>query len=141
MDKVRIDKWLWSVRLFKTRTLATDTCKAGKVKIGGDSAKPSRMIARGDLLHLKKDGFTLTFKVLELIEKRVAAAIAQTCYENQTPESEMNKYKDWFAAEQRERGAGRPTKRDRRDIDVYKVGDDDESEAADEFAGTPWFEG
>lgn len=124
MDKVRIDKWLWAVRIFKSRTMATDACKEGKIKIGGDNLKASYMVSRGEIISVKKDGFNLTYKVVDLLEKRVAAAAAIVCYENLTPESELNKYKDWYvsdvAAERRDKGAGRPTKRDRREIDDFK---------------------
>ena len=124
MDKVRIDKWLWSVRIFKSRTLATEACKSGKVKIGESNAKPSESITVGQTVYVKKEGFNLEFLVKKLIEKRVGAPLAVECYENLTPEEELNKYKDWFigkaSAEQRDRGAGRPTKRDRRDLDEYK---------------------
>jgi ribosome-associated heat shock protein Hsp15 len=123
-QKVRVDKWLWSVRLFKTRTIATDACKAGRVKIGGKTLKPSHIVQLNDTLSVKKESFNLTFKVLGLIEKRVAAPVAQACYENLTPPEEMNKFKDWFI-ETRDRGTGRPTKRERRDIDDYKDGDDE----------------
>lgn len=124
MDKVRVDKWLWSVRIFKSRTLATDACKSGKVKLGGNSLKPSYLIQRGDQLEVKKNGFDLQFKVIDLIQKRVSAPLAQVCYEDLTPAEEMNKYQNWFvgkgASEKRERGAGRPTKRERRLIDDFK---------------------
>ena len=123
-SKVRVDKWLWSVRIFKSRTQATDACKSGKVKIAGEALKPSYLIEEGALLEVRKEGFNLQFKVIKLLEKRVGAPIAVTCYENLTPEEELNKYKDWFvgkaAPERREKGAGRPTKRDRRDIDRFK---------------------
>lgn len=119
LKKVRVDKWLWSVRIFKTRTIATDAVKAGRLKINGKTAKPSQNIEAGQELHLKKDGFNLVFKVKSLIEKRVGAPIAILCYENITPEDEMNKYKLWFV-ETRDRGAGRPTKLDRRDLDTFK---------------------
>ncbi len=124
MDKVRVDKWLWSVRIFKSRTLATDACKSGKVKLGGNSLKPSYLIQRGDQLEVKKNGFDLQFKVIDLIQKRVPAPLAQVCYEDLTPAEEMNKYQNWFvgkgASEKREKGAGRPTKRERRLIDDFK---------------------
>lgn len=124
MEKVRVDKWLWSVRIFKTRSLATDQCKSGKVKIGDEVAKPSQNIQRGDLIKVKKEGFDFQYKVLELIEKRVSAPLAQACYEDLTPADELNKYKSWFVGksgiEKREKGAGRPTKRERRDIDKFK---------------------
>jgi ribosome-associated heat shock protein Hsp15 len=127
MEKVRIDKWLWSIRIFKSRTLATDACKGGKVKIGGDSVKPSYLVARGETVVCRKDGFNFEYKVIDLIEKRVGAPIAVTCYEDITPESEKNKYQAWFennqqqSAEARERGSGRPTKKERRDIEKYKL--------------------
>ncbi len=126
LDKVRVDKWLWSVRIFKTRTMATDACKTGKVKIAGKSVKAAYLLQRDETLHVRKGGFDLTFKVIDLIEKRVSAPLAQVCYENLTPPEELNKYQDWYvgkgAAERREKGAGRPTKRERREIDKYKGG-------------------
>jgi ribosome-associated heat shock protein Hsp15 len=137
MNKVRVDKWLWGIRIFKTRTLATDNCKTGKVKVNGVVAKPSQSISVNDLLEVKKDGFNLQFKVLQLLEKRVGAEIARTCYENLTPIEELNKYQSWFVGkggvEVREKGAGRPTKADRRQIDTFKVDwffldEDDEEE-------------
>lgn len=124
LKKVRVDKWLWSVRIFKSRTLATSACKSGKVKINGVNVKPSYLLEKGELVEVKKEGFNLTFKVIDLIQKRVGAPIAQKCYENLTPEEEMNKFKDWFVGkarpEFREKGVGRPTKRDRRSIDKFK---------------------
>jgi ribosome-associated heat shock protein Hsp15 len=125
MSKVRIDKWIWSIRIFKSRTLATDACKSGKVRLGLDQAKPSTLVAVGDVVTVKKDGFNFQFKVLQLLEKRVGAAIAITCYEDVTSEEERNKYNAWFlnatpSAEKRERGTGRPTKKERREIEEYK---------------------
>jgi ribosome-associated heat shock protein Hsp15 len=125
MSKVRVDKWLWSVRIFKSRTLATDACKSGKVKIGGDTVKPSYLTGIGEQITVRKDGFFFQYKVVQLIEKRVGAPIAVTCYEDVTSDEERNKYKMWFenqalAPEQRERGAGRPTKKERREIDEFK---------------------
>lgn len=124
MDKVRIDKWLWSVRIFKSRTIAADACKESKVKLNGVVAKSSQLLQVGDQVEVKKEGFNMRYKVLNLIEKRVGAPIAQTCYEDLTPAEELNKYKEWFVgkagAEYREKGAGRPTKRERRVIDDFK---------------------
>lgn len=124
MDKVRIDKWLWSVRIFKSRTVATDACKGGKVKINGESIKPSYQLQEGEVVQVRKNGFDFQFKAVKLIQKRVGAPIAVTCYEDLTPQEELDKYKSWFvgkaAAEQRERGTGRPTKRERREIDRFK---------------------
>ncbi len=124
MDKVRIDKWLWSVRIFKTRTQAATACKTGKIKIDTVNVKPSYLISEEEELEVKKGGFDLRFKVLKLIEKRVGAPVAVTCYEDLTPAEELDKYKSWFVgkaqSEMRERGVGRPTKRERRQIDDFK---------------------
>jgi ribosome-associated heat shock protein Hsp15 len=125
MEKVRLDKWLWSVRIFKSRTLATDACKNGKVKINENNAKPSYSLSRDETIQVKKNGFNYTYKVVDLIDKRVGAKIAEPCYENLTPEDELNKYQEWFlnhskSFERRDKGEGRPTKRNRRDIDKFK---------------------
>jgi ribosome-associated heat shock protein Hsp15 len=124
MDKVRIDKWLWSVRIFKSRSQATDACKSGRVKIGEKNVKPSYLVTRKEIVYVKKEGFNLTFEVVDLINKRVSATLAQPCYKNLTPAEELNKFKDWFIgkahAERREKGTGRPTKRERREIDEFK---------------------
>lgn len=123
-EKVRIDKWLWGVRIFKSRSIATDACKTGKVSIEGKSVKPSYLVGRGEVIHVKKDGFNYQFRVIDLVSKRVSATLAQPCYENCTPEEELNKYNAWYIGkakpEMRERGAGRPTKKERREIDRYK---------------------
>lgn len=124
-EKVRIDKWLWGVRIFKSRSIATDACKRGKVVIDEKQVKPSYLVQRGEIVQVKKNGFTYTFRVVDLISKRVSASLAQPCYENLTPEEELNKFNDWFVGkgrtEFREKGAGRPTKRERREIDRYKT--------------------
>ncbi|HLF65577.1 MAG TPA: RNA-binding S4 domain-containing protein [Saprospiraceae bacterium] len=124
MDKVRIDKWLWSVRIYKSRSMATDACRANQVKIDRIVAKASSMVQRGCLVDLRKDGFHLSFKVLDLIDKRVSAPLAQVCYEDLTPDEERNKYKEWFIGkarpEVRGKGVGRPTKKERRELDEYK---------------------
>lgn len=123
--KTRIDKWLWSVRIFKSRSLATDVVKRGKVTINGKTVKPSTSVSVGDRLVVGKNGFSLQFEVKEIISKRVGAPIAQTCYVDHTPEAELNKYQDWFIgkakSEFREKGSGRPTKRDRRNISRFKT--------------------
>ena len=124
MDKVRIDKWLWAVRIFKSRTLATDACKGGKVRIKDATVKPSYLVQREEIVQVRKEGFDLIYRVVDLLQKRVGAPLAVQCYENLTPEEELNKFKDWYvgkaANERRERGAGRPTKRERRNIDRFK---------------------
>jgi ribosome-associated heat shock protein Hsp15 len=104
--------------------LATDACKNGKVRVNDILVKPSFLIQIGNKIEVKKDGFTLLFEVVKIIEKRVGAPIAEKCYTNQTTELELNKYKDWFIGkspvEQREKGAGRPTKKERRVIENFK---------------------
>lgn len=124
MEKVRVDKWLWAIRIFKSRTLASDVCKRNQVKVNGATAKPSTTIEVGDTVEAKKEGFHMTYKVLKLLQKRVGAPVAITCYEDLTPQEELNKFKDWYVGkannERREKGAGRPTKRERRDIDKFK---------------------
>ncbi|CAH0999980.1 Heat shock protein 15 [Neolewinella maritima] len=124
MDKVRIDKWLWAVRIFKSRTLATDVVKKGKVRLNGDPVKPSSNVTVGDRLTVVKEGFNLDLEVVKLLNKRVGAPLAITAYLNHTTDDEMNKYKDWFVGkskgEHREKGLGRPTKRERRDLEGFK---------------------
>lgn len=131
-EKVRIDKYLWAIRVYKSRSIATDACKEGKVKMKGENVKPSAMIAVGDTVDVSKEGFKLTYKAIKLIEKRVSPVLAKECYEDLTPEDELNKYKSWFVGkggpERRERGTGRPTKKDRREIEGYKDGDDEDDE-------------
>ena len=124
LNKVRLDKWLWAVRLFKSRTMATDACKAGKIKLNGHSLKPSYLIIVGETIEVKKNGFNLIFKVNQLLETRVSAVLAAPCFEDLTSADELNKYRDWCTgkagAEFRDRGEGRPTKKDRREIDEFK---------------------
>ena len=126
MEKLRVDKWLWSVRIFKTRTLAANNCKSGNIKINGEKAKPASSLSVDDSVSVYKNGFHLTFKAIKLISKRVGAPLAVECYENLTPDEELNKFSDWFIGkgrpEMRERGAGRPTKKERRVIDEFKEG-------------------
>ncbi len=123
-DKVRVDKWLWSVRIFKSRTLATTACKGGRIRMGESTLKASYLIGVGETVEVRKGGYSFVFKVVKLISKRVSAALAEPCYEDLTPEDELNKYNTWFVGksgtEKREKGAGRPTKRDRRDLEDFK---------------------
>ncbi len=125
MKSTRVDKWLWAIRIFKSRSLATTTCKSGKVKINDKTAKPSASVEENDQISVKKNGFKLQLIVKKVIDKRVSATIAAPCYENITPAEEMNKYKDWFIGkaknEVREKGTGRPTKRERREIEEFKL--------------------
>ena len=124
LEKVRIDKWLWSVRIFKTRTMASTHVKNGRVKVNDKTVKASYQLQRGETVMVNKNGFNFTFEVVDLIQKRVGAPIAQKCYIDHTPEDELNKFSDWFVGkrgvEAREKGTGRPTKKERREIDEFK---------------------
>lgn len=130
MKKVRVDKWLWSVRIFKSRTQASDACKTNKIKIGDSTLKPSFLLEGGETLKVRKNSFDMIYKVVTLIEKRVSAALAEPCYENLTPADELNKFNAWYIgkgrSEIREKGAGRPTKRERRDIEQWKDVDEED---------------
>lgn len=121
MAEARIDKWLWAARIFKTRTIAAEACKKGRVNINGAQAKPSRMIKPGDIINVKKSPITYSFKVLQAIEKRVGAKLVLEIMENVTsPEQyellEMSKISGFI---DRARGTGRPTKKDRRSLDDF----------------------
>ena len=119
MADTRVDKYLWAIRAFKTRTEATDACKGGKVKIGGVNAKPSKEVRPGDVLQVRKGSVTFTYRVLRPLERRVGARLVPEYAENLTPESELEKLRapveTFFLI--RDRGAGRPTKKDRREIE------------------------
>ena len=119
MADTRIDKFLWAIRAFKTRTDATDACKGGKVKIAGVNAKPSKEVKPGDVLTVKKGSVTYTYKVLQPLERRVGAKLVPEYALNLTPAAELEKLRapveTFFIT--RDRGAGRPTKKDRREIE------------------------
>ena len=119
MEGVRIDKYLWAIRVFKTRMDATDACKGGKVKIGTVNAKPSRDVQVGEVIAVRKGAVTFTYKVLQLVDHRLGAKLVPDYAENLTPESEIEKLRapveSFFLT--RDRGAGRPTKKDRREIE------------------------
>ncbi len=117
-EPIRIDKWLWSVRVYATRSLATEECKKGRVTIGGMAVKPSRVVKPGETILVRKNPVTYTFRVIELLGKRVGAKLVPTYMEDLTPPEELKKLEDnqEGALFTRDRGAGRPTKKDRRDI-------------------------
>lgn len=121
-EKLRIDKYLWAIRLFKTRSLATEACKAGRVKLSGQNMKASYVVKIGDLYHVQKGIERKHIRVIDLLERRVDAKTAVQFYEDLTPKEETAAYKSMYAAPilMRDRGAGRPTKKDRRDIDDLK---------------------
>lgn len=119
-DSTRIDKFLWSIRVFKTRADATEACKGGKVTVNGQDAKPSKEVKGGDVISVRKGAIHYTYKVLLPIEKRQGAKEVDKYAQNLTPESELKKMhapvETFFV--QRDRGAGRPTKKERREMDV-----------------------
>ncbi len=124
MDPVRIDKWLWAVRLFKTRSQATDACRGGKVKIDGHNVKPSREVNIDDVIEIQSSLIKKKIKVLQIIKNRVAAKLVPDLAEDQTPAEEYERLdmQRQLNHERREHGIGRPTKKDRRDIDKLKKG-------------------
>lgn len=117
--ETRIDKYLWSIRVFKTRSEATDACKGGKIKLNGSDVKPSKTIKAGDTITARKGAVTYTYKVIEPVEKRQGAKLVPQYAENITPQSELDKLKtpvETFFLK-RDRGTGRPTKKERRQMD------------------------
>jgi len=120
-DKMRIDKWLWTVRLFKTRTMATDACNAGKVKINSVNCKPSREIRIDDEVQVRIGQLQKTVKVIGSPKSRISAKLVPDYYLDLTPAEEYERVKLLSTqTERREHGLGRPTKRDRRQIEYLK---------------------
>ena len=127
----RVDKWLWAMRVFKTRTIATDACKKGRVTIGGNPVKPSRAIKEGDVIDVKKPPITYSFRVKRVTGNRLGAKLVPEYLENITPQSqydllEMTRISGFV---DRRKGLGRPTKRDSRELSRFK----EESYTADDF--------
>lgn len=119
MTEVRIDKYLWAIRAYKTRTEATDACKGGKIRVNGTDIKPSRTVKADDVITVRKGAVSYTYKVIEVIDKRQGAKLVSNYAENLTPEEELAKLRapvETFFLK-RDRGAGRPTKKDRRQMD------------------------
>jgi ribosome-associated heat shock protein Hsp15 len=119
MEELRIDKYLWAIRVYKTRTDATDACKGGKVRINGADTKPSKLVKPGDMIVARKGAVTYTYKVIQLIDKRQGAKLVPNYAENLTPPEELAKLRapvETFFLK-RDRGAGRPTKKDRRQME------------------------
>jgi ribosome-associated heat shock protein Hsp15 len=117
----RLDKWLWSVRLFKSRALATDACRAGSVEIAGVVAKPAREIRANDLIALRQGIIVRTLRVVGVPRSRVGAKLVPEYYQDLTPETEFAKLREHRVQNllARDKGSGRPTKRDRRDLDHF----------------------
>ncbi len=116
---IRIDKWLWAVRVYKTRTDATEACRNGRIGINGSVGKPSKEVKTGDVVTVRKNPVTYTIRVLELVQNRQPARNVPLYAENITPQEELDKLKmnSYTGFGVRDRGAGRPTKRDRREVD------------------------
>ncbi len=121
-ESVRIDKWLWAVRIFKTRNLAASACRGGKVRMQGQPVKPSHDVKQGDLITVAFPPMLKTIKVLVPIENRVSAKHVLEFLEDLTPAEEYNKFHTAKESKYgfRPRGMGRPTKRERRDIEILK---------------------
>lgn len=120
-EQARIDKWLWAARIFKTRSLAADACKNGRVSINNVNVKPSHMVKVGETVSVRKPPITYSFKILQTIEQRVGAKLIPGIYENvTTPDQyellEMNRISGFV---DRARGTGRPTKKERRALDAF----------------------
>ena len=132
--EARIDKWLWAARIFKTRTIAADACKNGRVTLKGERVKPSRNIKVGDVIDVRKPPVTYSFRVLKCIEMRVGAKLLPEIYENITDpkQYEILEMSCISGFVDRARGTGRPTKKDRRQMDAFidpvLFGFDDEEE-------------
>ena len=117
----RLDKWLWAARIFKTRTIAADACKNGRIAVNGVNVKPSRMVKVGDEISVRKPPVTYQFRILKTIEQRVGAKLLPEIYENTTPQDqydllEMTRISGFI---DRARGTGRPTKKERRAMDAF----------------------
>lgn len=118
----RIDKWLWAMRVFKTRTIATDACKKGRVMMGGNAVKPSRTVKEGDIIDVRKPPITYTFRVKAVTGNRLGAKLVPDYLENITPQSqyellEMTRISGFV---DRRKGLGRPTKRDSRELSRFR---------------------
>ena len=122
MDSIRIDKWLWAVRLFKTRTMAADACKGGKIKIDEINAKPSREVKVGEIIDVQMQGYKKTVEVVKIVKNRVSPKLVADLMNDLTPTEEYEKLEmiNQLKVEKRDRGAGRPTKKDRRTITKLK---------------------
>ena len=122
MSELRIDKYLWAVRLYKTRSIATDACRSGRVKLNGVPVKPSHEVAEGEIYELNIEQMHRTVQVKELLANRVGAKLVENYLTDLTPPEEYERIQmaRQYSFEKRDRGAGRPTKRDRREIEELK---------------------
>ncbi|WP_395625941.1 RNA-binding S4 domain-containing protein, partial [Daejeonella sp.] len=117
-EKLRIDKYLWAIRAFKTRSISTEACKAGRIKLNGQNLKASHLVKIGEVYTVQKGSDKKIIEVIALLERRVDAKTAINFYKDLTPIEDTPAYKSMFQSPNlsRDRGAGRPTKRDRREI-------------------------
>jgi ribosome-associated heat shock protein Hsp15 len=113
-SKVRLDAWLWAVRIYKTRTDATAACRAGHVRLNGNPVKAAQAVVAGDRIRVRKAGHEFDLEVVQLLAKRVSAQVARTAYVDHSPPRERQVIP---TVPVRDRGAGRPTKKDRRELD------------------------
>lgn len=118
-ENIRIDKWLWAVRLYKSRSLATDACDNGRVSIQGVRVKPSRSLKVGDIIEVKMPPITRTYKVTGLLAQRLSATLVKDFIEDITPPEQLKILEEsrWQHTVYRDPGMGRPTKKDRRDLE------------------------
>ena len=121
-NTTRIDKWLWIVRIYKTRSIATEACAGGKVKIEGNTVKASRMVRKGDIIQVRKRVIKYEYKVMKIAEKRMGAKLVPDFLEDITPEEELDKLESAHKQpiQTREKGQGRPTKKERRVMDKVR---------------------
>ena len=133
-DSTRIDKYIWAIRLFKTRSEATEACNGNKVQLNGVAAKPSKTVKAGDSISVRKGAVQYSYKILKIAENRMGAQLVPEFAENLTPQSELDKLhapRETFFVK-RDRGSGRPTKKDRREMDALWDGIDFSSDYNDE---------
>ena len=133
-DSTRIDKYIWAIRLFKTRSEATEACNGNKVQLNGVAAKPSKTVKAGDSISVRKGAVQYSYEVWKIAENRMGAQLVPEFAENLTPQSELDKLhapRETFFVK-RDRGSGRPTKKDRREMDALWDGIDFSSDYNDE---------
>lgn len=121
-EKIRIDKWLWAVRIYKTRTQAAEECEKGRVMINGMSVKPSHIVKEGEIIMVRKPPIIYTYKVLGLLKNRISAQMAKSYVEDLTSNEELSKRQLIQMATNfvRDKGSGRPTKKERRELDKLR---------------------
>jgi len=119
--EIRVDKYLWAMRIYKTRSIATDACKCGRIKMNGVEVKPSRAFHVGDIFTVRKGPITYTYRILQLASNRLGAKMVPEYLQDITPREQLEllELARYAAQSGRDRGTGRPTKKDRRDIEQF----------------------